>query len=59
MLMIKKVKYLFKKFIILNLIFGIGMMIGSAIGTSITLGMYGVPDSKVQHKCQAEDIDED
>ncbi len=52
--MLENIKYLFKKFFILNLVFGLGMIAGSVIGTSVTLGAYGVPEasaSQITHSC--------
>ena len=49
----ESIKQFFKKFFWINLVFGIGMMVGSAIGTSVTLGMYGTPDITLEQlNCQ-------
>jgi hypothetical protein len=42
--MFEKIKVFFKNFLLMNLVFGIGMCVGSIIGTTVALGMYGLPD---------------
>jgi hypothetical protein len=52
--MLRKIGAFMRKFFLLNLVFGIGMMVGSVIGTSVTLGFYGVPEVSVDqllHNC--------
>lgn len=57
---IKKLGELFKKFMFLNLVFGIGLCCGSAIGTAVTLSFYGTPEISIDqllHNCETSNAD--